>query len=206
MKKKEPKTKIDEAVIEEAVRSVEKNETEETPKEAAPKSEPKKEQTAEELSDRLVRVTADFENFRKRTQKEKSELVRYGNENLLRELLPILDNFERAVEHSKKSDDADALRTGVELILSQLKAVLDRFGLTTQPSVGEIFDPLIHEAVNHISSTEFPVNTVMEEHQKAYFLNQRLLRPAMVIVSKGEENPTNGGEPPVDEVSDEKNH
>ena len=195
MKKKEPKTKIDEAVIEEAIRSVEEHK--------AP--EPKEEKNADEVYDRLVRVTADFDNFRKRTQKEKTELVRYGNENLLRELLPVLDNFERAVDHAEKSNDVESIRTGVELILSQLKAMFDRFGLTTQSSVGELFDPLIHEAVNHIPSAEFPANTVMEEHQKAYFLNQRLLRPAMVTVSKGTEVEAATEKAESTEVSDEKN-
>ncbi|MFH1262151.1 MAG: nucleotide exchange factor GrpE [Pseudomonadota bacterium] len=162
---------------------------------------------ADDTYDRLVRVTADYENFRKRTQKEKAELIRYGNENLLREVLPVLDNFERAVEHAQKSADVESIRTGVELILSQLKTTLDRFGLTTQPSVGEPFDPLVHEAVNHIPSDEFPPNTVMNEHQKAYFLNSRLLRPALVTVSKGEEaapEATKDAGEPQDSVSDEK--
>lgn len=185
MKKKESKTKTDDPVVEEAVRSPEQ------PVEPAPPEE-----KVDDTYDRLVRVTADFENFRKRTQKEKGELIRYGNENLLREILPVLDNFERAVEHAEKSSDVESIRTGVELILSQLKTVLERFGLTTQPSVGEPFDPLIHEAVNHVPSPDHPSNTVIEEHQKAYFFERRLLRPALVTVSKASE--------PEGEVSDEK--
>ncbi len=202
MSKKEPKTKIDETVIEEAVKSVEQHATE--PK-TEPKAEPKSEEKPDEAYDRLVRVTADFDNFRKRTQKEKADLVRYGNENLLRELLPILDNFERAVDHAKKVTDAESMRTGVELILSQLKSTLDRFGLTTQPSVGETFDPLVHEAVNQLPSDDHPANTVMEEHQKAYFLHQRLLRPALVTVSSGPKaEPATSEDPKGEEVSDEK--
>jgi molecular chaperone GrpE len=200
MKKKDPETKIDESVIAEAVRSVEGHTRE---KEQEKENE-------DDAYDRLVRLTADYDNFRKRTQKEKAELVRYGNENLLRDFLPILDNFERAVEHAKKSTDVESVRTGVELILSQLKTTLDRFGLTTQPSVGEVFDPLVHEAVNHIPSPDHPANTVMEEHQKAYFLSGRLLRPALVTVSKGLETEAPPPKPatdkgdPVAEVSDEK--
>jgi molecular chaperone GrpE len=196
MKKKEPKTKIDESLIEEAVAAVESK-----PAPPPQGEEPK----PDDLYDRLVRVTADYENFRRRTQKEKSELVLYGNETLLREILPILDNFERAVEHARKSDDVESIRTGVELILSQLKTTLDRVGLTTQPSVGEPFDPLVHEAVNHVPSPDHPPNTVTEEHQKAYFLHKRLLRPALVTVSKGiESGPATEEGAPVDQVSDEK--
>jgi molecular chaperone GrpE len=195
MKKKEPKTQIDETVIEEALAAVGDSPA------ASENKEPKEEETYE----RLVRVTADYENFRRRTQKEKSELVLYGNETLLREILPTLDNFERAVEHAKKTEDVASIRTGVELILSQLKTTLDRMGLSTQSSVGEPFDPLVHEAVNQIPSADHPPNTVLEEHQRAYFLHKRLLRPALVTVSKeiGPETSSEAEIPPK-EVSDEK--
>lgn len=196
MKKKEPKIEMD-AAIEEAVQAVDKREK---------KSEGGDSKDGD-LYERLIRVTADYENFRKRTQKEKSDLVLYGNENLLREVLPILDNFERALEHVQKSEEVESIRTGVELIFSQLKTTLERAGLKTQASLGETFDPLIHEAVNHLPSQEFPANVVMEEHQKAYFLHQRLLRPSMVTVSKGNEapNPKKDADLAGEEVSDEKN-
>jgi molecular chaperone GrpE len=190
MKKKQPKMEVDPSLIEEAIKCVEQPAAEEPSKQA---SEPTSttegaagdfEAKYKETYDRLVRLTADFENFRKRTQKEKSDLVQHGNENLVREILPVIDNFERAIEHFNDSTDVGSLRTGVELILTQLKSCLEKFGVTTQPSMGEPFDPLYHEAVGHVESTDHPPNSVMLEHQKAYFLNGRLIRPAMVTVAR----------------------
>lgn len=209
---------VDPVLIEEAVESVDRHRKEsspdkngETSAEKQGESGKKEEKkyggmTADEVYDRLLRVSADFDNFRKRVQKEKSELMLYGNENLVREILPVLDNFERAVEHSQKATDTDAMRKGVELILSQLKTVLERFGVRAESAEGKKFDPLIHEAVSHASSNQHPPQTIMEEHQKAYFLHQRLIRPAVVTVSKGpedqkmEETPkTEGNSGPADE-------
>lgn len=192
---------IDPGLIDEAMKSVEKNQVPAKKEDLEP-SEARTEQDnppppSDEMYDRLLRVTADFDNFRKRTQKEKSELVRYGNEQLLRDVIPILDNFERAVEHSRKATDAESIRTGVELILNQLKSTLERFGVKSRSAAGEKFDPLIHEAVNHVPSAEHPPHTVIEEHQKAYFLHDRLIRPALVTVSKGPDE--SGPEEPASE-------
>lgn len=198
MSKKKPKTSVDPSLIEQALQSVE------TVEKDSKSDKKEKSQNAEEVYDRLVRLTADFENFRKRTLKEKADLVRYGNENLVRELLPVLDNFERAVEHTRKTEDIESIRTGVELILSQLLNALDRFGVTSRPAVGEIFDPTIHEAVSQVSSEKQPPHTVVQEHQKAYFLQDKLIRPALVTVSKGPEDVEKEEKSIETQVSDEK--
>lgn len=170
-KNNEHEIDIDPELLKQALDSVEPKEPEKKPE--------------EDLQQQFLRLAADFDNFRKRTQKEKSELVRYGNETMLRDILPILDNFERAVEHAKKANDVDSIRQGVEMILSQLNSTLIRFGLTSKPAKGSDFDPMVHEAVSHINSDTHEPNTVIEEHQKAYYLHDRLIRPALVTVSKG---------------------
>lgn len=140
------------------------------------------EPTKEELRDRWIRVTADFENFRKRAQKEKADLIRFGNENLVKELLPILDNFERAF--SSTTQPNDSFFQGVQLIYSQLKTMLERFGVTSDSALGKTFDPHLHDAMNFETSDDHPPHTVIHEHQKMYFLNKKLIRPALVTVSK----------------------
>lgn len=178
MTEKKFEIEIDPSVVQDAVDSVDQTAaTKESAKEA-------------ELRDQMLRIAADFDNFRKRTQKEKSELVRYGNETLLRDLIPVIDNFERAVEHARKAKDVDSIAQGIELILSQLNATLGRAGLVTQSAKGAAFDPMVHEAVSHVEVPGSVPGTVVEEHQKAYFLHDRLVRPALVTVSKpAAENP-----------------
>ena len=172
MSEKKFEVEIDPSVVQEAVDSVEKNAgTKESEKET-------------EIRNQMLRIAADFDNFRKRTQKEKSDLVRYGNENLLREILPVIDNFERAVEHARKAKDVESITQGIELILSQLNSALSRFGLSTKPAKGQAFDPTLHEAVSHLESKDHPAGSVIDEHQRAYFLHDKLIRPALVTVSK----------------------
>lgn len=142
------------------------------------------EKTQDENYEKWVRLSADFDNFRKRTQKEKSDLIRFGNENLLKALLPVLDNFERAVTHSKSARDVDAIAKGVEMILFQLMHTLEQFGLKTQSSLGESFDPKKHDAVAFVEKEGAEPGSVVEEFQKVYFLFDRLLRPASVSVAK----------------------
>ena len=136
-----------------------------------------------EYYDQLLRLQADFDNYRKRTQKEKTELVKYASEQLVGELLPVLDNFERATSSAQTSDMA-AFAQGVEMILRQLQTTLSKVGLKAMESVGQPFDPNLHEAVLRIDSDEHPENTVVEELQKGYFLKEKVLRPSMVKVSK----------------------
>jgi len=135
--------------------------------------------------DLYLRARADLENFRRRAQKDKEDLAKFANENLLRELLPVLDNLSRALEHAKNDEtDGGALIEGVEMTLVQLSKVLEQFGVTPVESVGQPFNPDCHEAMGQMESDEHPPNTVVQEMQKGYLLNQRLLRPALVMISK----------------------
>ena len=142
------------------------------------------EKEKQDLYDRLLRSTADFDNFRKRVSREKDELIRYGNEKLARELLPVVDNFERALQQAENSADNKALREGIEMILKQFITVLDKFGVKYFTSVGQPFDPNKHEAMVHQESSEHEENAVISEFQKGYYLHDKLLRPAMVVVAK----------------------
>jgi molecular chaperone GrpE len=136
--------------------------------------------------DLYLRERAELENFRKRMQREKEDLARFANENLLREFLPILDNLERAVSHAKESPENDAagLLKGVEMTLGQFHKVLEKFGVAPVDAIGKPFDPAWHEAMGQLESREHPPNTVVQEMQKGFTLNDRLLRPALVLVAK----------------------
>jgi molecular chaperone GrpE len=142
------------------------------------------EKAKQDLYDRLLRTTADFDNFRKRVSKEKDDLIRYGNEKLARELLPVIDNFERALQQAENSSDNKALREGIEMILKQFITVLEKFGVKYFTSVGQPFDPNKHEAIVHQESGEHEENAVISEFQKGYYLHDKLLRPSLVAVAK----------------------
>ncbi len=136
-------------------------------------------------ADMMLRLAAEMDNYKKRVLKERESLIKYGAQGLLQELLPILDNFERAIESGNKSRDLDSFLEGVEMIFKQMSDALERKGVSKIDAVGEIFDPNIHEAVMHVNSEEYPENAVIEELQKGYMLHDRVIRPAMVTVSKG---------------------
>lgn len=138
---------------------------------------------ANEHYDHLLRLQAEFDNFRKRTQKEKTELIKYAAERLVADLLPVLDNFERAASAAKVNSDITAFSQGVDMIFRQLHSVLTKEGLKAVEAVGQPFDPNIHEAVLRIDSDEHPENTCVEELQKGYYLKDKVLRPSMVKVS-----------------------
>jgi len=138
---------------------------------------------AEEHYGQLQRLQADFDNYRKRTQKEKIELIKYASERLVGELLPVLDNFERAVIAAKANPDFTSFSQGVEMILRQMQTALSKEGLKAMEAVGQPFDPNLHEAVLRVESEEHPENTVVEEIQKGYYLKEKVLRPCMVKVS-----------------------
>lgn len=134
--------------------------------------------------DKFVRERADLENYRKRTQREKEELIKYGNETLLMEILPAVDNMERALDHLDP-DNNDQVVIGIRMTLDMLVAALKKFGVTAVPAEkGGAFDSALHQAMGHVAS-DFPANSIAEVFQKGYLLNERLLRPAMVMVSKG---------------------
>jgi len=146
----------------------------------------------EENRDKFLRKCADLENYKKRVEKEISDLLNFANEELLKALLPVIDNLERALEHSRKekkeAGELDALMNGVELTLKNMADVLKKFGVSEIKSEGERFDPQRHEALGHEESERFEGETVIKELQKGYLLKDRLLRPSLVIVSKKPQN------------------
>lgn len=136
--------------------------------------------------DKFVRERADLENYRKRTQREKEELIKYGNETLLMEILPAVDNMERALDHLDP-ENQDQVVVGIRMTLDMMIAALKKFGVTSVPAEkGGAFDSALHQAMGQVAS-DLPVNSIAEVFQKGYLLNERLLRPAMVMVSKGSE-------------------
>ena len=139
---------------------------------------------ASEYFDKWLRLRAEFENFKKRMQKEKDDLVKFGNENLLKALLPVLDNLTRAIDHGRNAQDNSPFLEGVEMTCKEFLNILDRFGVKPVPAVGEAFDPEKHEALSQEESDQEP-NQVIAAVQSGYFYHDRLLRPAKVIVSKG---------------------
>jgi molecular chaperone GrpE len=134
--------------------------------------------------DLYLRSQAEIDNLRKRYQKEQQELAKFANESLLKQLLPVADNLEKAIEHSQNETSVDALRKGVELTLKSLMDVLQKAGVETIEAVGEPFDPNFHEAVSEVADDSVETGTVIKDLQKGYVLNQRLIRPSMVIVSR----------------------
>lgn len=146
-----------------------------------------REQEAKENYDRFVRQVAELENFKKRTAREKEEAIRYANESLVKDLLPILDNLERAVEHAKGEGNGKPLVEGVEMVLKGFLDALQKHGITQLSAAGQVFDPEKHEAMTQIESATHEPNTVIEEFQKGYSLVDRLLRPALVSVAKAPE-------------------
>lgn len=139
---------------------------------------------AEENYNRFLRATADLDNYRKRTEKEKAEAIAFANETLIEEILPTLDNFERALSHADGAENLESLQAGVKMTVDQMYAVLKRFGLQEIKAAGEKFDPAVHHAITEEESEDAAPGTVTREFQKGYYLKGRLLRPAMVAVSK----------------------
>jgi molecular chaperone GrpE len=133
--------------------------------------------------DQLLRLKAEFENFKKRTDKEKTEFLNFANQALIYELLDIIDNFERAVAAADKTNDHKLLHQGVEMILKDLHNLLKEKGLSKIESLGKPFDPAKHEAVSQVETEEQPDHTIVEELQTGYMINGRVVRPAKVKVS-----------------------
>jgi molecular chaperone GrpE len=143
-----------------------------------------KEKEARDNHERFLRQVAELENFKKRTIRDRDDAIRFANEALIRDMLPILDNLERAVAHAKDGGNGKPLVEGVELVLKGLFDILNKHGVTQISAVGEPFDPRKHEAMAQVESTEHEPNTVVEEYHKGYTFHDRLLRPALVSVSK----------------------
>lgn len=137
---------------------------------------------AEEYFQRLARLQADFENYRRRTAREREELVKFATEQLIVSLLPVVDNFERALASGR--ENPDKLLEGVEMIYHQLFDLLAAEGLAPVPAAGEKFDPARHEAVSQVESSEHVDNIILEEFRRGYYLKDKVIRPAMVKVAR----------------------
>ena len=135
--------------------------------------------------DLYLRERADLENARKRHQRDREEAVRYANDRLLREMIPVLDNLERALGHAEQgADDNQGLLEGVNMTINQFRKVLEDFGVKPIKALGEDFDPNLHQAMGQTESADQTPNTVIGELQKGYLLNDRLLRPSLVMLAK----------------------
>jgi molecular chaperone GrpE len=145
---------------------------------------PKKDEELRSLNDKYLRICADFENYKKRSMKEQMESAKYANERILKELLPVIDNLERAILHSKETSDLKGLVEGVELTCKQFLDSLGRFGVKVVQSVGEPFDPSRHQALGQVETDKHDENIVIDELQKGYLLEDRMLRPALVNISR----------------------
>jgi molecular chaperone GrpE len=141
---------------------------------------------ADEFWDRLLRATADFENFKKRAARERHDAAKYANEALIQKLIPVLDNFEMAqiAAQSGPANGSQSLQAGIAMIYQQFKSVLADAGVEEVDAVGKPFDPNLHEAVSQQEIADAPEGQVVQQLRKGYKLRERLLRPATVIVAK----------------------
>ena len=149
---------------------------------------------AKQNHESYLRQSAELENFKKRMVREKEETIRYGNEGLIRDLLPTLDNLERAVEHAQGGGNGKPLLEGIEMVLKSLLDVLQKHGVTQISAKGEPFDPQKHEAFAQVEREELEANIVVEELHKGYVLFDRLIRPSLVSVAKSPETKKKGSD------------
>ncbi|WP_082233786.1 nucleotide exchange factor GrpE [Halobacillus massiliensis] len=161
------------------------NETEENTVEVNEQSEVDElKEEKDELQNRLLRLQADYDNFRRRTQKEKEADRKYRVQSLVEELVPVLDNFERALQVEIVGDAAENLASGMKMVYSQLQSALEKEGVEEIPAEGEVFDPHLHQAVMQVEDENYESNVVVEQLQKGYRLKDRVIRPAMVKVNQ----------------------
>lgn len=151
----------------------------------------------DKMKDQLLRTLADFDNHRKRSKRDEQEATRRGREEVMRELLPVFDNLERAATYAKTGADAKAIADGVGMVLRLFEDAVTRLGGQRLKSVGQAFDPNVHEAIQQVESAEYAAGIVAIELVPGYQLGERLLRPAMVAVSKGQ--PVPEAAPPADD-------
>lgn len=138
------------------------------------------------LNDKYLRLAAEFDNYKRLIQRDQRDQIRFGNEQLLKELLPVVDNLERAIKASQEGGGSDVLMQGVDLTLKQLTGALARFHVTPIETVGRPFDPATHQAVVSVTSENVPEQHVVDEFQRGYRLHDRILRAAMVSVATGQ--------------------
>lgn len=144
------------------------------------------------LNDKYLRLAAEFDNYKRRVQRDQQDTVRFANEKLCKDLLPTLDNLERALQSGREQGQVEGLLEGVDLTYKHFLDTLKKMGIQQVSSVGEEFDPAKHQAVGQVESTTVPENVVVDEYQKGYFLHDRILRPAMVTVAKAKTEPGDG--------------
>jgi len=150
----------------------------------------------EETEERYVRLHAEFDNFRRRSLKEKHESLQFGHQNLVKDLLSAVDNLERALEHGAQGGGASEVQgvlDGVELVHRELLGALAKHGVTTIEAEGQPFDPAVHEAMGQVPNAEVPPNTVLQVLQKGYRVHDRMLRPARVLISREADGDSAGG-------------
>lgn len=146
------------------------------------------ENEAKESHDRFLRVSAEFENYKKRAAREMNDFRKFANESFIKAMLPVVDNLDRAIESSSNDDHAqNSVVEGVNMTLKEILKVFEQFNVRSFESLGKAFDPALHQAVMQEETDDHPENTVLNELQKGYMMHDRLLRPAMVVVSKTKE-------------------
>ena len=183
-------TKAEETVIEDKIdqkndsNKEDKAETVDPLKEMEEKLE-SMEQEAKENYDRLLRTSAEFENYQKRAAREMNDFRKFANESFVKAMLPVVDNLDRAIESSNNDKHADtSVLEGVKMTLKEILKVFEQYNVKPFESLGKTFDPSLHQAVMQEETEEHPENSVVQELQKGYMMHDRLLRPAMVVVSK----------------------
>ncbi|MCY4612839.1 MAG: nucleotide exchange factor GrpE [Nitrospira sp.] len=144
------------------------------------------------LNDKYLRLAAEFDNYKRRVQRDQRDTIRFANEKLFKDLLPTLDNLERALQSGREQERIEGLLEGVDLTYKHFLDTLQKMGIKQVTSVGEVFDPAQHQAVGQVESTTIPDNVVVDEYQKGYFLHDRIIRPAMVTVAKTKAEPGDG--------------
>ncbi len=152
---------------------------------------------AKDFQDRAIRSAADLENYRKRAQKEKEDVQKFGVEKLLKDLLPVVDNLDRAIDAASKSTDFDSFQKGVAMTRKSFEDALARHGVKGFSARGQPFDPRLHEAIQQVESTDVPSGHVLYEVTRGFFLNDRLVRPSMVVVARAPEAAAPPPEPAV---------
>ena len=189
---------VDETLKNPAEEEQEKNGENSVPEDEVEKLIPLEKMTKEELIDRIgaiqeladknyelyVRSQAEIENMRKRFQKDKQDLAKFANDTIIKQLLPVADNLEKAIAHAMDANSLDALREGINLTLKGLLDTLEKNGVERVEALNQPFDPNFHEAVSEAENNAVEPGTVLNEFQKGYTLNKRLIRPAMVVVSR----------------------
>jgi len=156
------------------------------PAEVEPAADPLAEAKAEvsRIRDQLLRTAADFDNFRKRSRREIADAERRAREDLLRDLLPVFDNLERASRHAETTSDVRSLSDGISMVMRQFLDTLGKLGIERIETTGQAFDPSLHEAIQHLETADSPPGRVIAEVQAGYRHGDRLVRPAMVVVAK----------------------